>query len=286
MNASLAGLVGITASANIMSPWKAAIVGIVAAVVMRGHASRSSGCGSTTRSTRCRFISGPASGGRSPSVCSATWTRFRPASSRLEQIGIQLVGIGTCFVWAFGVGYVVLSLINRRFPFRIDAEGELAGLNIAEHGASTEIADLLSDMDEHHRSGRLRATRSGRAAHRGRPDRARVQPRAGRVRAPDRLAAAPPPHRRSGERVVIGRGRPGRGARRGVPLHRLADRTRVPRQPRRSRRPGLDGDLAPQRRERYSAFRAATEDEPIPPAAAFRASRSRRESRSSPPATT
>ena len=35
MNASLAGLVAITASAHIMSPWKAALIGGVAAVVMR-----------------------------------------------------------------------------------------------------------------------------------------------------------------------------------------------------------------------------------------------------------
>ena len=78
---------------------------------------------------------------------------FPETSSRIEQLGIQLVGIGTCCVWAFGIGFVVLSLINRRFPFRIDPEGELAGLNVAEHGATTEIADLLSDMDEHRRSG-------------------------------------------------------------------------------------------------------------------------------------
>ena len=38
MNASLAGLVGITASAHVMSPWKAAVVGIVAAVVMQAVA--------------------------------------------------------------------------------------------------------------------------------------------------------------------------------------------------------------------------------------------------------
>ncbi len=44
-------------------------------------------------------------------------------------------------------------MINRRFPLRIDREGELAGLNIAEHGASTEIADLLADIDEQRRSG-------------------------------------------------------------------------------------------------------------------------------------
>jgi ammonium transporter, Amt family len=38
MNGSLAGLVGITASANIMSPWQAALVGGVAAVVMHAVA--------------------------------------------------------------------------------------------------------------------------------------------------------------------------------------------------------------------------------------------------------
>src|SRR5262249_44502590 len=36
MNGALAGLVGITASANIMVPWKAALIGSVAAVVMQG----------------------------------------------------------------------------------------------------------------------------------------------------------------------------------------------------------------------------------------------------------
>ena len=58
-----------------------------------------------------------------------------------------------CFVWAFGLGFIVLSLIDRRFPFRIDRAGEIAGLNFAEHGASTELADLLTDMDVHRRSG-------------------------------------------------------------------------------------------------------------------------------------
>src|SRR5262249_18541061 len=46
-----------------------------------------------------------------------------------------------------------LWLVNRALPFRIDRDGELAGLNIAEHDATTELADLLADMDEHRRSG-------------------------------------------------------------------------------------------------------------------------------------
>jgi ammonium transporter len=153
MNAALAGLVAITASANIMSPAKAALVGGVAAVVMQ----------LVTRALERRRID-DAVGAVPVHLGAGIWgtlavgllgdvEAFTVASSRLEQIGIQLVGIGVCFVWAFGLGFLVLSLVNRRFPFRIDREGELAGLNIAEHGASTELSDLLSDMDAHRRSG-------------------------------------------------------------------------------------------------------------------------------------
>jgi ammonium transporter len=153
MNASLAGLVGITASANIMSPWKAALIGAVAAVVMQVV---------TVLLERLRIDD--AVGAVPVHLGAGIWgtlavgllgdvDSFTVASNNLEQAGIQLLGIGVCFLWAFGLGYVVLSLINRRFPFRIDPDGELAGLNIAEHGASTDTFDLLTDMDEHRRSG-------------------------------------------------------------------------------------------------------------------------------------
>jgi ammonium transporter len=153
MNAALAGLVAITASANVMSPAKAALVGGVGAVVMQAVALALE-----------RMRIDDAVGAVPVHLGAGIWgtlavgllgdvESFSAASSRVEQIGIQLLGIGVCFVWAFGVGFLVLSLINRRFPFRIAREGELAGLNIAEHGATTEIADLLSDMDEHRVSG-------------------------------------------------------------------------------------------------------------------------------------
>src|SRR5262249_35027339 len=150
---SLAGLVAITASAYLMSPWKSAVIGVVGAVVM--HAV-------TLLLIRLRIDDavdavpvhlGAGVWGTLAVGLLGDQDAFPTGASRIEQIGIQLVGIGTCFLWAFGLGFVVLSLINRRFPFRIDAAGELAGLNIAEHGATTEIADLLADMDEHHRTG-------------------------------------------------------------------------------------------------------------------------------------
>jgi ammonium transporter len=153
MNATIAGMVGITASAHMMSPWKAAVVGGVAAVVME-----------LVERLLERLRIDDAVGAVPVHLGAGIWgtlavgvlgdtAAFTEASGRLEQIGIQLLGVGVCFVWAFGLGYLVLSLINRRLPFRIDREGELAGLNIAEHGASTDISDLVIEMDEHRRSG-------------------------------------------------------------------------------------------------------------------------------------
>jgi ammonium transporter len=153
MNAALAGLVGITASANIMDPWRAAVIGAVAAIVMRAAVTLLE-----------RLEIDDAVGAVPVHLAAGIWgtlavallgdvTAFTKADGRLEQLGIQLVGIVTCCVWAFGISYVVLSLINQVAPFRVDPEGELAGLNIAEHGASTEIAELLYDMDAQRRSG-------------------------------------------------------------------------------------------------------------------------------------
>jgi ammonium transporter len=153
MNASLAGLVGITASANIMSPWKAAIVGIVAAAVMQAVTLALDRLEIDDAVDAVPVHLGAGVWGTLAVGLLGDAEAFPSGASRTEQIGIQLIGIATCFLWAFGLGYVVLSLINRRFPFRIGAAGELAGLNIAEHGAATEIADLLTDMDEHHRTG-------------------------------------------------------------------------------------------------------------------------------------
>ena len=74
-------------------------------------------------------------------------------NSRLDQFLVQALGAATCFVWAFGCGFVVLWLLNRLVPLRVDAEAERLGLNVAEHDAGTELLDLLNDMHEQSRQG-------------------------------------------------------------------------------------------------------------------------------------
>lgn len=74
---------------------------------------------------------------------------------RWEQLGIQALGVGVCFAWAFGLGYVVLGSINRVFPLRVSEADEMRGLNVAEHGATTELIVLLNQMHDHSLSDEL-----------------------------------------------------------------------------------------------------------------------------------
>ena len=254
MNASLAGLVGITASAHMMSPWKAAIVGGVAAVVME-----------LVERLLERLRIDDAVGAVPVHLGAGIWgtlavgllgdaAAFTEASGRLEQIGIQLLGVGVCFVWAFGLGYLVLSLINRRLPFRIEREGELAGLNIAEHGASTDISDLVIEMDEHRRSGDYarpvhvaQHTEVGQVAAEYNRVLAAFARRTDSLQLLRRTAAAA--NESSSVEDTLGL-----ALEEVCRVHRLADRARVPRQPRRPGAARLDGHLADARRGALRRF--------------------------------
>ena len=94
--------------------------------------------------------------------------------SRLEFLLVQLVGIAVCGIWAFGLSFPILTLLERRvFRLRVSPEEEKLGLNVSEHRATTETYDLLNVMESQARdpSQRLRVpvepfTESGRIASR------------------------------------------------------------------------------------------------------------------------
>lgn len=52
--------------------------------------------------------------------------------TRMEQVGVQLLGVVACGVWAFGVTYLVLKLVNMFFSLRVSKEQEIMGLNMTE----------------------------------------------------------------------------------------------------------------------------------------------------------
>jgi ammonium transporter len=149
MNGTLAGLVGITASANAVSTVEAAAIGAIAAVCMMA-----------VTVLLVRFEIDDAVGAVPVHLGAGIWgtiavavfgtlTVLDTGLSRIEQLGAQVLGIAVAAAWTFGIMYILLRLLDKRVvEFRIDPEGERVGLNVAEHGASTEVLDLLNDMDE------------------------------------------------------------------------------------------------------------------------------------------
>lgn len=153
MNGVVAGLVGITASCHILAPWAAIVVGIGAGLIcylvtellprfkvddvigaFPAHA-----CAGAFGTLALAFLADPAN--------------FAEGMTPWSQFLVQLKGVVACFGLAFGGGFVFLYLINMVLPLRTEPDHEVAGLNISEHGASTELIDLLSNMQRHRDEG-------------------------------------------------------------------------------------------------------------------------------------
>jgi Amt family ammonium transporter len=58
------------------------------------------------------------------------------AGDRWAQLGVQALGAGAAFFWAFGIAWVSFRLLAATIGLRVSAEDETRGLNAAEHGAS------------------------------------------------------------------------------------------------------------------------------------------------------
>jgi Amt family ammonium transporter len=54
--------------------------------------------------------------------------------SGLKQLGVQALGAGAAFLWAFGLGLVLFYGIKKTIGLRVTSEEELKGLDIGEHG--------------------------------------------------------------------------------------------------------------------------------------------------------
>ena len=72
--------------------------------------------------------------------------------SRVNQVTVQVIGAISCFLWAFGIGFILIKAFDfLSGGMRVDRDAEIIGLNVAEHGASSSVLDLVNAM---HRSAR------------------------------------------------------------------------------------------------------------------------------------
>ena len=155
INGTLAGLVAITANCHCVTPGAAAIIGAVGGIVMLAGAWILE-----------KLRLDDAVGAVPVHLCAGIWgTLAVGIFGQPELLGTnpimgsqflaQLIGVLACGVWAFGLSFIGLWVLNKIKPLRVSSEDEDKGLNIVEHGASTEIFDVYATMQEQAKTGDL-----------------------------------------------------------------------------------------------------------------------------------
>ncbi|MBN1757800.1 MAG: ammonium transporter [Chitinispirillaceae bacterium] len=139
LNGVLAGLVAITAPCADVSPLSAVIIGAIAGVIV---------VVSVLFIDRVLKIDDPV-GAVSVHAVNGVWGTLAAGLFAQEAINgnaglffgggmkpvmVQLAGIGSVFVWAFGGAMLLFTLIKVTVGLRVKREEEIAGLDIGEHG--------------------------------------------------------------------------------------------------------------------------------------------------------
>ncbi len=156
LNGTLAGLVAVTASCNIVSAPSALVIGAIGGVVALAVSALL---------VRCRIDD--AIGAVPVHLGAGLWGTLAvamfadpallPAGDRLTQLGIQALGCAAAAVAGLGLALPALWLIGRLVRLRVDPAAEQIGLNVSEHRASTALHDLVTDMQRQSESGDFRA---------------------------------------------------------------------------------------------------------------------------------
>ncbi len=147
LNGLLAGLVAITAGAHAVSTQVAVLIGAVGAAVMLVV---------DLWMTRRRLDD--SIGAVPVHLAAGVWgtlavglfgdpDRLGTGLGRIEQIGVQLLGIVSIGATTFLLAWLILRGIDRWRPLRVSAADETVGLNVSEHGERTDLVDLLTAME-------------------------------------------------------------------------------------------------------------------------------------------
>jgi len=130
LNGVLAGLVAITSSCATVTPLSAVIIGAVGGVLV---------VFAVLFFDRIK-IDDPV-GAISVHGVNGAWGTlaagiFNIGGTSAKLIGVQLLGIGAAFIWAFGTGLILFKVIEKTIGLRVTPDEEMEGLDFGEHGAT------------------------------------------------------------------------------------------------------------------------------------------------------
>jgi Amt family ammonium transporter len=134
LNGALAGLVSITAPCDGVTPFGAILIGIVGGALV---------VFAVLFIDRVLKVDDPVGAVSVHGVCGA-WGTLSAGLFNMEsglfygggfkQLGVQILGVGAAFVWAFGLGLVLFYVISKTIGLRVTKDEEMKGLDIGEHG--------------------------------------------------------------------------------------------------------------------------------------------------------
>jgi len=130
LNGALAGLVAITSPCASVSPLSAVIIGAIAGIIV---------VFSVVFFDRIK-VDDPV-GAISVHGVNGAWGTlaagiFNMGGTSAKIIGVQVLGIGTCFVWTFCTAFIMFKLIDKTIGLRVSPEEEAQGLDRGEHGGN------------------------------------------------------------------------------------------------------------------------------------------------------
>lgn len=128
LNGALAGLVAITAGCANVTPGSSIIIGAVAGIIV---------VFAVLFFDKIK-IDDPV-GAISVHGVNGAWGTlaagiFNIGGTTAKIIGVQVLGIATCFVWTFVVAFIIFKLIDITIGLRVSPEEEAEGLDTSEHG--------------------------------------------------------------------------------------------------------------------------------------------------------
>ncbi|WP_334133928.1 ammonium transporter [Tepidimonas sp.] len=154
INGLIAGLVAITAGAHALSPGASILTGAIGALVM-----------TWANEALLRRRIDDAVGAIPAHLAAGIWGTLAvgllgdtallgTGLPRLQQVAVQVLGVVVCGLWCVLATLAFVWLVRER-DLRVSPDEERGGLNVAEHGARTELLELLEAMDSQRRSGDL-----------------------------------------------------------------------------------------------------------------------------------
>ena len=142
-NAALAGLVGITAGCDMVSPVGAAVIGAVCGILV---------VLSVEFFDKVAKIDDPVGAISVHGVCGATGTILTGVLATdggllygggFRFLGVQLLGVLAVAAYSAVLIFIVFTIIKKTIGLRCAAEEEIEGLDISEHGLASAYADWV-----------------------------------------------------------------------------------------------------------------------------------------------